>query len=73
MVAAYLESDPSKFVTTSTDSNGYYQLNLDLSNRWIIKAVDPLTNNFGELPATSVQSTSNEVISALNVLLAPVP
>ena len=73
MVAAYLESDQSKFVTTSTDSNGYYQLNLDLSSRWIIKAVDPLTNNFGQLPATSVQSTSNEVLSALNVLLAPVP
>ena len=72
MVAAYLESDLTKFVTTSTDATGYYQLNLDLSSNWIIKAVDPLTSNLGTLSVSS-RSPSNTVITAQNLLVTPVP
>ena len=72
LIAAYRADDSTKFVTTSSDANGNYQLNLDLTYSWIVKSVDPVSNYSGSLNIAS-RSPSNDVLSSQNVSLSTAP
>ena len=71
IVAAY-ETGTNKIVNTATDANGYYELNLDLTSAWIIKAIDPETSFVGSISVAS-RSPSNTVVSQQNISLAAAP
>lgn len=72
LVAAYRVGDESKFVTTSSDANGNYQINLDLTYSWTIKSVDPISGYTGSLAIAS-RSPSNDVLASQNVTLSTAP
>jgi hypothetical protein len=72
LIAAYRADDSTKFITTSSDANGNYQLNLDLTYSWIIKSVDPVSNYSGSLNIAS-RSPSNDVLGSQNVSLSTAP
>ena len=72
LVAAYRADDLSKFVTTSSDANGNYQLNLDLTYSWIVKSVDPVSNYSGSTNIAA-RSPSNDVLASQNVTLSTAP
>jgi hypothetical protein len=68
VVAAY-ETGTNKIVNTATDANGYYELNLDLTSTWTIRAIDPETSFVGSISVASM-SPSNAVVSQQNISLA---
>ena len=70
-VAAY-ETGTNKIVNTTTDANGYYELNLDLTSSWTIKVIDPETSFVGSITVDS-RSPSNTVVSQQNISLAAAP
>jgi hypothetical protein len=72
LVAAYRVGDESKFITTSSDASGNYQINLDLTYSWTIKSVDPVSGYSGSLSIAS-RSTSNDVLASQNVTLSTAP
>ena len=72
LVAAYRADDSTKFVTTSTDANGNYMLNLDLTYSWIVKSVDPVSGYAGSLNIAS-RSPSNDVLANQNISLSTPP
>ena len=72
LVAAYRVGDESNFVTTSSDANGNYQINLDLTYAWTIKSVDPVSGYTGSLAIAS-RSPSNDVLASQNVTLSTAP
>ena len=72
LVAAYRADDDTKFVTTSSDANGNYMLNLDLTYSWIVKSVDPVSGYSGSLNIAS-RSPSNDVLASQNISLSTAP
>jgi hypothetical protein len=72
LIAAYRFEGDTNFVTTSSDVNGNYMLNLDLSTSWIVKSVDPVSGYRGELNIAS-RTPSNDVLSSQNVTLSTAP
>lgn len=72
LVAAYRADDESKFFTTTSDANGNYQINLDLTYSWIIRSVDPLSGYTGSLALAS-RNPSNDVVASQNVTLSTAP
>jgi hypothetical protein len=72
LIAAYRADDDTKFVTTSSDANGNYQLNLDLTHSWVVKSVDPVSGYAGSLNIAS-RSPSNDVLSSQNISLTTAP
>jgi hypothetical protein len=72
LVAAYRADDETKFFTTTSDANGNYQINLDLTYSWIIRSVDPLSGYSGSLALAS-RSPSNDVVASQNVTLSTAP
>ena len=72
LVAAYRADDETKFFTTTSDTNGNYQINLDLTYNWIIRSVDPLSGYTGSL-ALAARSPSNDVVANQNVTLSTAP
>ena len=72
LVAAYRADDETKFFTTTSDTNGNYQINLDLTHNWIIRSVDPLSGYTGSL-ALAARSPSNDVVANQNVTLSTAP
>jgi hypothetical protein len=72
LVAAYRVDDESKFVTTSSDANGNYQINLDLTYSWTLRSVDPLSGYTGSLSIAS-RSPSNDVLANQSVTLSTAP
>ena len=72
LVAAYRADDDTKFVTTSSDANGNYMLNLDLTYSWIVKSVDPVSGYAGSLNIAS-RSPSNDVLASQNISLSTAP
>jgi hypothetical protein len=72
LVAAYRVDDESKFVTTSSDANGNYQINLDLTYSWTVRSVDPLSGYTGSLSIAS-RSPSNDVLANQSVTLSTAP
>jgi hypothetical protein len=72
LIAAYRFEGDTNFVTTSSDANGNYQLNLDLSTSWIVKSIDPVSNYSGSLNIAS-RTPSNDVLSNQNVTLSTAP
>jgi hypothetical protein len=72
LVAAYRADDLSKFITTSSDADGNYQLNLDLTYSWIVKSVDPVSSYSGSITIAS-RSPSNDVLASQNINLSTAP
>ena len=68
IVAAY-ESGTSLIVSTATDKNGYYELNLNLNSSWTVKAIDPETSALGSAALAS-RSPSNAVVANVDISLA---
>ena len=72
LVAAYRADDETKFFTTTSDANGHYQINLDLTYSWIIRSVDPLSGYIGSR-TLAARSPSNDVVANQNVTLSTAP
>jgi hypothetical protein len=68
IVAAY-ETGTSLIVSTATDKNGYYELNLNLNSSWTVKAIDPETSALGSAALAS-RSPSNAVVANVDISLA---
>jgi len=72
LVAAYRADDETKYFTTTSDANGNYQINLDLTYSWIIRSVDPLSGYIGSR-TLAARSPSNDVVANQNVTLSTAP
>jgi hypothetical protein len=72
LVAAYRVGNESEFVTTTSDVNGNYQINLDLTYSWTVKSVDPVSGYTGSLSIAS-RSPSNDILASQNVTLSTAP
>jgi hypothetical protein len=72
LIAAYRVGDESIFFTTTSDANGNYQINLDLTYSWTIKSVDPLSGYTGSLAIAS-RSPSNDILASQNLTLSTAP
>ncbi len=66
VVSAVRGDDATKIVSTVTDANGYYELNLDRTYVWSIKALEPNSAAFGTL-ALATASPSNAALSNRNI------
>jgi branched-chain amino acid transport system substrate-binding protein len=66
VVSAVRVDDATKIVSTVTDANGYYELNLDRTYAWSIKALEPNSAAFGTL-ALAIASPSNAALSNRNI------
>ena len=72
LVAAYRVGNESEFVTTTSDVNGNYQINLDLTYSWTVKSVDPVSGYTGSISIAS-RSPSNDILASQNVTLSTAP
>jgi len=68
IVTAVRDTDSTKMVSTVTDENGYYELNLDRTYAWTIKAIDAKTAAFGSL-SIATASPSNAALSNRNIAI----
>jgi len=66
VVAAYRSDDPTKLVTTVADENGYYEINLDLTYTWDVKALNPANSALGQRQITS-WTPSNAVLVSQDI------
>ena len=71
VVAAY-ETGTNLIISTATDKNGYYELNLNLNSSWTVKAIDPETSALGSA-ALSTRSPSNAVVANVDISLVAGP
>jgi hypothetical protein len=69
LVSASRVDSPSTKVTVTSDKLGFYQMNLDTSYDWNIKAVDPQTLSSGTRSLTH-QGSSNTILSAQNISMS---
>ena len=62
-VAAVAADDPTKIVSTVTLMDGSYEISLDMSRAWVLKALDPISTASGSLNLLAVSggSTSTEL------------
>lgn len=68
VVTAVRDNDPTKMVSTVTGANGYYELNLDRSHAWTIKAIEPISVSNGQY-ALSTDSPSNAATSSADITI----
>jgi hypothetical protein len=66
VISAVRVDDSTKIVSTVTDTNGYYELNLDRTYAWSIKALEPNSAAFGTL-ALAISTPSNAALSNRNI------
>ena len=66
VVSAVRVDDATKIISTVTDAAGYYELNLDRTYAWSIKALEPNSAAFGTL-ALATASPSNAALSNRNI------
>jgi hypothetical protein len=66
IVSAVRADDPTKIISTVTDVNGYYELNLDRSYAWSIKALEPSSATFASI-SLPIASPSNAVLTNRNL------
>jgi hypothetical protein len=68
IVTAVRDSDATKMVSTVTDANGYYELNLDRTYAWTVKAIEAKSAVYGSL-AIATASPSNAALTNRNITI----
>jgi len=69
VVTAVRSDDNSKISSTVTDLHGYYELNLDRTYAWAIKALEPNSAAFGSL-SLAIASPSNAALTNRNITIS---
>jgi hypothetical protein len=68
VITAVRDNDPTKMISTVSGSNGYYELNLDRTYAWTIKAIEPISASNGQY-ALATDSPSNAATSSANITI----
>ncbi len=68
IVSAVRDTDSTKIISTVTDENGYYELNLDRTYAWTIKAIEAKSAAFGSI-SIATASPSNAALSSRNITI----
>jgi hypothetical protein len=68
VITAVRDNDPTKMVSTVSGTNGYYELNLDRSYAWTIKAIEPISASNGQY-ALVTDSPSNAATSSADITI----
>ncbi len=68
VITAVRDNDSTKMVSTVSGSNGYYELNLDRSFAWTIKAIEPISASNGQY-ALATDSPSNAATSSADITI----
>jgi hypothetical protein len=69
VVTAVRSDDNSKISSTVTDIHGYYELNLDRTYAWTIKALEPNSAAFGSL-SLATASPSNAALTNRDITIS---
>jgi hypothetical protein len=72
VITAVRNDDSTKMVSTVSGSNGYYELNLDRTYAWTIKAIEPVSASNGQYSLTTA-SPSNAPISSADITITITP
>jgi phosphatidate phosphatase APP1 len=68
IVTAVRDTDSTKTISTVTDENGYYELNLDRTYAWTIKAIEVKSAAFSSV-SIATASPSNSALSNRNITI----
>ena len=68
IVSAVRDTDATKIISTVTDENGYYELNLDRTYAWTIKAIEAKSAAFNSI-SIATASPSNAALSGRNITI----
>lgn len=68
IVTAVRDTDSTKTISTVTDENGYYELNLDRTYAWTIKAIEVKSAAFSSV-SIATASPSNAALSNRNITI----
>lgn len=68
VITAVRNDEPTKMVSTVSGTNGYYELNLDRSYAWTIKAIEPISASNGQY-ALATDSPSNAATSSADITI----
>jgi len=68
IVSAVRDTDATKIISTVTDENGYYELNLDRTYAWTIKAIEAKSAAFNSI-SIATASPSNAALSDRNITI----
>jgi len=68
IVSAVRDTDSTKIISTVTDENGYYELNLDRTYAWTVKAIEAKSAAFGSI-SIATTSPSNAALSSRNITI----
>jgi hypothetical protein len=68
IVSAVRDTDATKIISTVTDENGYYELNLDRTYAWTIKAIEAKSAAFNSISIASA-SPSNAALTNRNITI----
>lgn len=68
VITAVRDNDPTKMVSTVSSANGYYELNLDRTHPWTIKAIEPISASNGQY-ALAIDSPSNAATSSADITI----
>jgi hypothetical protein len=68
IVTAVRDSDTTKTISTITDQTGYYELNLDRTHSWTIKAIEVTSAAFSSV-SIATATPSNSALSNQNIVI----
>jgi hypothetical protein len=68
IITAVRDNDATKMVSTVTDQDGYYELNLDRTYAWTVKAIEAKSAAYGSL-AIATASPSNSALTNRNITI----
>jgi hypothetical protein len=68
IVTAVRDTDSTKTISTITDENGYYELNLDRTYAWTVKAIEVKSAAFSSV-SIATASPSNSALSNRNITI----
>jgi hypothetical protein len=68
IVTAVRDTDSTKTISTVTDENGYYELNLDRTYAWTVKAIEVKSAAFSSV-SIATASPSNSALSNRNITI----
>jgi hypothetical protein len=73
LVAAIPNGDASQAIMTKTDETGYYELTLNRSYAWEVKAMDPISTNVNSRTIAINALNSQAALSNQNIIVANAP
>jgi hypothetical protein len=73
LVAAIPNGDASQAIMTKTDETGYYELTLNRSYAWEVKAMDPISTNVNSRAIAINALNSQAALSNQNIIVANAP